>query len=111
MTVWKAVFPMRDFLRQFLSVRVLRVNPFVREIEFCFREEEYDDDGGEAIFPVLEKVEISISRSKRDSSCEEYQLRAAEARAAFEPCERAGRLVEFYYCEQAKTQSKNARSS
>jgi hypothetical protein len=109
MTVWEAVFPMRDFLRQFRSVRVLRVNPFVREIGFCLREDE--DDDGETIFPVLEEVEISISRLKGYSSDEEYQLRVAEARAAFEPCERAGRFVKCYYCKQTEAQSRNARSS
>jgi hypothetical protein len=108
MTVWETVFPMRDFLRQFRSIRVLRVNPFVREIGLCLRHDEDDDE--EAIFPVLEEVEISISRLKRYSSDEEYQLGVAEARVAFEPCERAGRPVKFYHCEQTGMQSRNARS-
>jgi hypothetical protein len=70
MAGWMNVFSMRDFLRQFRSVRVLRVNPFVREIGLYLRQ----DDDGEAIFPVLEQVEISISHLKRYSSDEEYEL-------------------------------------
>ena len=99
---------MRDFLRQLRSVKVLRVNPFVWEIGLCLRQD--DDDSEEAIFPVLEEVEISISRLKICSPDEEYQLRVAKAREVFEPCERAGRLVKFYYCEQTEMQSRNARS-
>jgi F-box-like len=105
MAGWMNVFSMRDFLRQFRSVRVLRVNPFVREIGLYLRQ----DDDGEAIFPVLEQVEISISHLKRYSSDEEYELHVAEARAAFEPCERAGRLVKVYYCQQTKMQFRNGR--
>ncbi|KAF8504882.1 hypothetical protein F5888DRAFT_800517 [Russula emetica] len=89
MTKWEHVFSLREFLRQFRSVRVLRVNPFMREVELYLQQ-----DDGEAILPVLEEVELSISRSTGYSD-EEYQRRAAEALAAFEQCERAGRLVNF----------------
>ena len=58
---WEA-FSMRDFLRQFRSVRLLRVNPFVQEIGICLTQNE---DGQEAIFPVLEEVEISVSPGGR----------------------------------------------
>jgi hypothetical protein len=105
MTQWDGVFSLRDFLRQFCSVRVLRVNPFVREVGLYLQQ-----DDGEAILPVLEEVQLSISRRHLTRySDKEYQRRAAEALAAFEPCERAGRLVKVYYCEQTQTQSRNAR--
>jgi hypothetical protein len=44
--------------RQFCSVRVLQVNPFVREREIglCLRQDEGDD--GEIIFPEQEEVEV-----------------------------------------------------
>jgi F-box-like len=102
MIIWEDVF-FREFLRQFRSVRVLRVNPCVREVGLYLKQ-----DDGEAILPVLEQVELSISRSKGCSD-EEYQGCAAEALAAFEPCERAGRLVKVYHCEQTETQSRNGR--
>jgi hypothetical protein len=93
---------LRKFLRQFRSVRVLRVNPFIREVGLYLQQ-----DDGEAILPVLEEIEFSISRLTRYSD-EEYQRRAAEALAAFEPFvsarERAGRVVNVYHCEP--TQSK-----
>jgi hypothetical protein len=68
MPYWAHVCLLREFLRQFRSVRVLRVNPFVREVGLCLQQ---DQDDGEAIFPVLEQVELSISRSKGCSD-EEY---------------------------------------
>ncbi|KAF8497843.1 hypothetical protein F5888DRAFT_259484 [Russula emetica] len=102
-TNWKNVFSLREFLRQFRGVRVLRVNPFVPEVGLYFKE-----DDGEAILPVLEQVELSIPRLTRYSYEEYYQHRAAEALAAFEPCERAGRLVKASHCEQTQTQSRNA---
>jgi hypothetical protein len=95
---------MREFLCQFRSVRLLRVNPFVQEIGLYLKQ---DEDGQEAIFPVLEQVEISIWRWSYWSD-EEYQLSAADALAAFGPCERAGRLVKVYHCEQTKMQFMNA---
>jgi hypothetical protein len=94
------IFSMREFLRQFRSVRLLRVNPFVRQVGHYLQQQ----DDGEAILPVLEQVELSIPRSKRCSN-EEYQSLAAEALAAFEPCERAGRLVKVCYYEQTQMQS------
>jgi hypothetical protein len=83
---------------------VLRVNPFVREVGLYLKQ---DDE--KAILPVLELVELSIPRSTRYPD-KGYQGRAAEALAAFEPCERAGRLVKVYHCEQTETRSRNARS-
>jgi F-box-like len=83
LTRWKQIFSLRDFLRQFRSVRVLRVNPFgpfMQEVGLHLQE----NDDGEVILPVLEQVELSD---------EEYQRRAAEAMTAFQPCERAGRVV------------------
>jgi len=60
-------------------------------------------DDGEAVLPVLEEIELSISHWIRYSD-EEYQRRAAEALAAFEPFiserERAGRIVKVYHREQ-----------
>jgi hypothetical protein len=103
-------FSLREFLRQFRSVRLLRVNPFVWPVGRNVKQ----DDDGEAIFPVLEQVELSISRRlprySTRYSANEYQRRGAEALAVFEPCERAGRLVKVCYCEQTQTQSRNARS-
>ncbi|KAI0274175.1 hypothetical protein BGY98DRAFT_1099161 [Russula aff. rugulosa BPL654] len=102
---WVDVFSLREFLRQFRSVRVLRVNPFVREVGLYLK----NDDDEEAILPVLEEVEISISRL-RGCSDEEYQRRAVEVLAAFEPCERAGRFVKVSHCKQTQAQLRNARS-
>jgi hypothetical protein len=102
MAGWEAPSPMPEFLRQFRSVRLLRVNPFVEEIGHYLKQDEE-----EAILPVLEQVEISISR--RGCPDEEYQLRVAEALAAFEPCERAGRSLKVCCCEQTEMQFRNAR--
>jgi len=48
-TKWEHVFSLREFLRQFRSVRVLRVSSFMREVGFHLQQ-----DDGEAILPVLE---------------------------------------------------------
>jgi hypothetical protein len=53
---WFQVFPMREFLRQFRSVRLLRLDFFTREIVLYLQQ-----DDGEAIFPVLEEIDISKS--------------------------------------------------
>ena len=86
------VFSLREFLRQFRSVRVLRVNKFVLTVGLYLQQDE-------GIFPILEEIELSISRLIRDSD-EKYQHRAAETLAAFEPFvsarERAGRVVKVY---------------
>jgi hypothetical protein len=103
---WEDVFPMRDFLRQFRSVMVLRVNPFVPQ---GGRYLKHDDDGEEAILPALEKVKISAPRL-RGCSDEEYQRRAAEVLAAFEPYERVGPPVKVSCCKQTEMQYRNARS-
>ena len=98
MTEWDDVFSLREFLRQFrsvrvLRVRVLRVNPFVREVGLYLRQ-----DDGEAILPVLEEIELSTRYSLAD---EEYQRHAADELATFEPFvsarERAGRIVKVYH--------------
>jgi len=94
----EAFFPLREFLRQFRSVRVFRVDPFMREVGHYLQQ-----DDGEAIFPALEEIELLISRLKGHSD-EEHQRRAAEELAAFEPFvsarERAGRLLKVYHCER-----------
>ncbi|KAN0125568.1 hypothetical protein V8E52_000775 [Russula decolorans] len=102
-TNWDDLFSFPEFLRQFRSVRVLRLNPFMREVGLCLQQ-----DDGEAILPVLEEIELSILRLTNYSD-EEYQRRVAEALAAFEPCERAGRLVKVYHCEQTQMRYRNAR--
>ena len=90
MTIWENVFSLREFLRQFRSVKVLRVNPFpfMQELGLYLQQ-----DDGEPILPLLEEIELSD---------EEYQRRVAEAVAALEPFasarERAGRLVKVYSC-------------
>ena len=107
MTKWDDVFSLRESLRQFRSVRVLRMNPFVREVGLYLQQ-----DDGEAILPVLEEVELSISGRTRyldEDDDEEHQRRAAEALAVFEPCERAGHLVKVNHCKQTQTQLTNAR--
>jgi hypothetical protein len=97
-TEWEHFFSLREFLRQFRSVKVLRVDPFIREVALYLQQ---DDEEG--ILPVLEEIELSIPRLTRYSD-EEYQRRAAEALATFEPFvsarERAGRLVKVYHCAQ-----------
>ena len=96
-TTWEHVFSLRKFLRQFRSVRVLRVVPFEREVGLYLQQNE-----GEAILPVLEEIELSVVRLKSHSD-EEHQRRVAQALAAFEPLvsarERAGRLVKVFICE------------
>jgi hypothetical protein len=91
-----------DFsLRQFRSVRLLRVraNAFLREVGLYLQQ--YD---GEGILPVLEEIELLISPLTRHSDEESpYQRRhdATEALAAFEPFvsarERAGRIVKIHH--------------
>jgi hypothetical protein len=84
-------FSLREFLRQFRSVRVLRVDPFIRDVGLSLQQ-----DDGETILPVLEEIEVSTLRLTKKSD-EEYECQAAKALAAFEPflsaCKRAGRLV------------------
>jgi hypothetical protein len=109
MTNWDGVFSLREFLCQFRRVRVLRVNPFVLQVGHYLQQQ---DDREASILPVLEQVRLSIPylpATRLGCSYEEYQRRAVEAVAAFEPCERAGHLVKVYHCEQTQTQSRNAR--
>ena len=90
-------FSLRGFLRQFPSVRVLRVDSFIRE---AFIQEvglSLQQDDGEAILPVLEEIEVSILSHLTNISERECHRHLAEARAAFEPFvsarKRAGRIV------------------
>jgi hypothetical protein len=69
---WR-LFSLRNFLRWFRSVRVLRVDPFTREVALCLQM-----DDGQAILPVLEEIELSVLRLTRNSD-EEYLRRTAEA--------------------------------
>jgi hypothetical protein len=94
-TEWRHSFSLREFLCQFRSVRVLRMDPFIREVELILRQ-----DDGRSIFPVLEEIEVSISLLTIHDSDEnhEYQRRrVAETLAPLEPFvsarERAGRHV------------------
>jgi hypothetical protein len=81
-------FSLREFLHQFRSVRVLRVNPF-RFAQDVGRHLQQDD--GVDILPLLEEIELSG---------EEHQCCAAEAVATLKPFasarERAGRVVKVY---------------
>ena len=79
--VWEHSFPLREFLRQFRRVRVLRVNPFPSAQELG---QYLQQDGGMPIFPLLEEIELFD---------EVYQRCVAEAAAAFETfaSARAGR--------------------
>jgi hypothetical protein len=56
-------------------------------------------DDEEAILPVLEEIELSISRLTGYSD-EEYQRLVAEVLAAFEPFVSAHRIVKVCHCEQ-----------
>jgi hypothetical protein len=91
----KHVFSLREFLRQFRSVKVLRLDPFIQEVALSLRE-----DDGEAFLPVLEQIELSASQSTRVPH-EEHQRRAAAELAAFEPFvsarEEAGRPVKVFH--------------
>ena len=96
-TSWVHVSSLREFIRQFRSVRVLRVVPFIPEIGKYLQQ-----DDGEAILPALEQIELSISHLTGYSD-EEYQRRAAADMAAFEPFvyarEQAGRSVNVFHRE------------
>jgi hypothetical protein len=101
---WQHDFPLCEFLRQFRSVKVLRLDPFVPEVALSLQQ-----DDGEALLPLLEDIELSappISRSTKDPD-DEYQHRAAAELAAFEPFvsarERAGRVVKVCHCEQTQS--------
>jgi hypothetical protein len=104
MTKWEHVFSLREFLRQFCSVRVLRVNPFMREVALSLQQ-----DDGEVLLPLLEEIELSappISRSTKGAD-EEYQhCRAAEL-AAFEPFvsarEQTGRHLNVFHRETPRS--------
>jgi hypothetical protein len=100
LTVLQHDFPLREFLRQFRSVKVLRLNPFVPEVALSLRQ-----DDGEALLPLLEEIVLSappISRSTKGPD-EEYQDRSAAELAAFEPFvsarEQMGRHVKISHRE------------
>jgi hypothetical protein len=65
---------LREFLRQFRSVRMLRVSPlsFAQRVRLLLQQ-----DNGEAVLPLLEEIELSDG--------EEYKRRAAKAVADFKP--------------------------
>ena len=97
-TTLEQVFSLREFIRQFRSVRVLRVETSTREVGRYLQQ-----DDGEVIFPVLEQIELSISHLTGFPD-EEYRRRAAANAAdltAFEPfvsaCERAGHHVNVFH--------------
>jgi len=97
-TEWQHDFPLREFLRQFRSVKVLRLDPFVPEVALSLQQ-----DNGESFLPLLEEIELSappISRST-NSPDEEYQRCAAAELAAFDPFisarEQMGRPVNVFH--------------
>ena len=103
-TGWQHDFPLREFLRRFRSVKVLRLDPFVPEVALSLQQ-----DDGEALLPLLEEIELSarpISRSTNGPD-EEYQHRAAAELAAFEPFvstrEQTGRPVNVFHREMAQS--------
>lgn len=84
---------LHDFLQQFRSVTMLRLDPFNSDVALSLQQ------GGEFLLPFLNEIEISapsISQSTEGAD-EEYQRCVLQATAAFEPFvsarERAGRLV------------------
>jgi len=101
---WQHEFPLREFLRQFRSVKVLRLDPFVPEVALSLQQ-----DDGEVLLPLLEEIELSarpISRSTKGPD-EEYQHRAATELAAFEPFvstrEQTGRPVNVFHREMPRS--------
>ena len=101
---WEDVFSLRGFLRQFHNVRVLRVDPFIREVALSLQQ-----DDGEDLLSLLEEIELSalpISRSTKGPD-EEYQHRAAAELAAFEPFisarEQTGRPVNVFHREMPRS--------
>jgi hypothetical protein len=93
-TIRRPVFPLRNFLRQFRSVRVLRIDPLIHEVGRFLQQ---DDAAGRSTFPVLEEIEVSILPVTNYSYEKRQHRRTAEALAALESFvsarERAGRLV------------------
>ena len=89
-TIWEHGFSLREFLRQFRSVRVLRVSPlsFAQRVGLLLQQAD-----GEAILPLLEEMELSDG--------EEYRRREAEAVEALKSLssarERTGRFVKVYH--------------
>jgi hypothetical protein len=102
--IWWGGNSSREFIRQFRSVRVLRVNPFVPLIG---RYLEQGDDGEEAVLPVLEEIKVSACHM---GGYEGYELSEAEVMAAFEPCKRVGPPVKVYYRQWKEMQYRYARS-
>jgi hypothetical protein len=100
---WQHDFSFREFLRQFRSVKVLQLNPFIPEVALSLQQ-----DDAEALLPLLEEIELSapsISRSTKGPD-EEYQHRVAAQLAAFEPFvsarEQTGRPVNVFHREMPR---------
>jgi len=97
---WELVFPLREFFRQFHSIKMLRVDPFVPEVALYLQQGD-----GEAFLPLLEEIELSARPISRptEGPDEEYQRRAAAELSAFEPFvsarEQAGRPVKVSHRE------------
>jgi hypothetical protein len=96
-------FPLRQFLRQFRSVKMLRLDPFVPEVALSLQQ-----DDGAAFLPLLEEIELSVPSISRSAEGpdEEYQHRAAAELAAFEPFvsarEKTGRPVNVFHGEMLR---------
>jgi hypothetical protein len=102
-TEWQHDFPLREFLRLFRSVKVLRLDPFVPEVALSLQQ-----DDGEALLPILEQIELSVPQISRsiEGPNEEYQRRTAAELAAFEPFvsarEQTGCPVKIFHREMPR---------
>jgi len=103
-TKWGHVFSLHEFLRQFRNLRVLRVDPFMRELALSLQQ-----DDGEALLPLLKEIELSarpISRSAKGPDKKKYQRRRAAELAAFKPFisarEQMGRTVTVFHREMRR---------
>ena len=102
-TEWQHNFPLRDFLRLFRSVKVLRLEPFVPEVALSLQQ-----DDGEALLPILEQIELSVPPilPSTEGPDEEYQRRTAAELAAFEPFvsarEQTGYPVKIFHREMSR---------
>jgi len=102
-TEWQNDLPLREFLRQFRSVRVLRLDPFVPEVALALRQ-----DNGESFLPLLEEIVLSAPPIPWSTigPDEEYQHRSAAELAAFKQFvsarERVGRPVYVFHREMPR---------
>jgi hypothetical protein len=105
-TEWQHDFPLREFLRLFRSVKVLRLDPFVPEVALSFQQ-----DDGEALLPILEQIELSVPpiSQSTEGPDEEYHRRTAAELAAFEPFvsarEQTGCPVKIFHREMPQPDS------